>query len=82
MRKLIFVNRYFSPDESATSQLLSDLAFDLAAAGYRVEIVTSRQRYEDAARNCRPRADPGSPFTECGPRDGDGGVSPVGRLIT
>ena len=55
MRKLIFLNRYFSPDESATSQLLSDLAFDLAAAGYRVEIVTSRQRYEDATANLPPR---------------------------
>jgi glycosyltransferase involved in cell wall biosynthesis len=48
MRKLIFLNRYFSPDESATSQLLTDLAFDLAAAGFSVEVVTSRQRYEDA----------------------------------
>jgi glycosyltransferase involved in cell wall biosynthesis len=47
MSKLLFVNRYFSPDESATSQLLSDLATELAGAGYRVEVVTSRQRYED-----------------------------------
>lgn len=47
MTKLLFVNRYFSPDESATSQLLSDLARDLAGAGYRVEVLTSRQRYED-----------------------------------
>jgi glycosyltransferase involved in cell wall biosynthesis len=47
MTKLLFVNRYFSPDESATSQLLSDLARDLVLAGYRVEVLTSRQRYED-----------------------------------
>lgn len=46
MRKLIFINRYFYPDESATSQLLSDLAFDLAGAGYDVHVVASRQRYE------------------------------------
>ena len=55
MRKLIFLNRYFSPDESATSQLLSDLAFDLARTGYAVEIVTSRQRYEDASAKLPPR---------------------------
>lgn len=47
MTRLLFVNRYFSPDESATSQLLSDLATEFAAAGYGVEVLTSRQRYED-----------------------------------
>jgi len=46
--KLIFVNRYFHPDLSATGQLLSDLAFRLAARGREVHVVTSRQRYEDA----------------------------------
>ena len=47
--KLIFVNRYFRPDLSATSQLLSDLALHLARGGREVHVVTSRQRYEDAA---------------------------------
>src|SRR5579862_115402 len=47
MTRLFFVNRYFHPDHSATSQLLSDLAFDLAAAGHEVHIVTSQQRYDD-----------------------------------
>jgi colanic acid biosynthesis glycosyl transferase WcaI len=46
-RRVIFVNRYFHPDHSATSQLLSDLAFHLAARGWDVEVVTSRQRYDD-----------------------------------
>ncbi len=31
--RLIFINRYFHPDQSATSRLLSDLAFALANAG-------------------------------------------------
>ena len=44
--KLIFVNRYFHPDHSATSQMLSGVAFALAAAGQDVHIVTSRQRYD------------------------------------
>ena len=48
MPRLIFVNRYFSPDHSATSQILSDLAFDLAGAGREVHVITSRQIYDDA----------------------------------
>ena len=44
--KLIFVNRYFHPDHSATSQMLSDLAFALAEAGHDVHVITSRQRYD------------------------------------
>jgi glycosyltransferase involved in cell wall biosynthesis len=47
MRRLIFINRFFAPDHSATSQILSDLAFDLAGAGREVHIVTSRQIYDD-----------------------------------
>jgi colanic acid biosynthesis glycosyl transferase WcaI len=43
----VFVNRYFHPDESATSRLLSDLAFRLVERGIEVAIVTSRQLYED-----------------------------------
>jgi colanic acid biosynthesis glycosyl transferase WcaI len=45
--RVIFVNRYFYPDESATSRLLSDLTFRLAAQGVAVAVVTSRQLYED-----------------------------------
>ncbi|HTY49505.1 MAG TPA: glycosyltransferase family 4 protein [Steroidobacteraceae bacterium] len=45
--KVVFVNRYFHPDESATSRLLSDLAFRLAAAGVPVSVITSRQLYEN-----------------------------------
>jgi glycosyltransferase involved in cell wall biosynthesis len=48
-RRVLFVNRYFHPDHSATSQMLSDLSFHLAERGWGVEVVTSRQRYEDAA---------------------------------
>lgn len=44
--RVIFVNRFGWPDISATSQLLSDLTSDLAARGFRVEVVCSRLRYE------------------------------------
>jgi glycosyltransferase involved in cell wall biosynthesis len=48
MPRLIFVNRFFFPDHSATSQILSDLAFHLADAGKQVHVVTSTQIYDDA----------------------------------
>ena len=46
--RAIFLNRYFYPDHSATSQMLSDLAIGLAGRGFAVSVITSRQRYEDA----------------------------------
>ena len=45
--RLFFVNRYFHPDHSATSQMLSDLVFALAKRGHRITVVTSRLGYED-----------------------------------
>ena len=47
--RVFFVNRFFHPDHSATSQIASDLAFELAARGLQVVAITSRQRYDDAA---------------------------------
>jgi len=49
MNKIIFINRYFYPDHSATSQMLTDLAFGLAQQnkGKEIHIVTSQQRYDD-----------------------------------
>ncbi len=44
--KLVFVNRFFYPDISATSQMLTDAAFFLADRGHDVHVVTSRLRYE------------------------------------
>lgn len=48
--RLLFLNRFFWPDHSATSQLLSDIAFALASdAGARdreVVVITSRLNYE------------------------------------
>src|ERR1019366_1961896 len=50
MPRLIFVNRFFHPDHSATSQILSDLAFHLAETGFDVQVLTSRQSYDDPSR--------------------------------
>lgn len=46
-RRIIFVNRFFHPDISATSRILSDVAFHIAALGLPVSVVTSRGRYDD-----------------------------------
>jgi glycosyltransferase involved in cell wall biosynthesis len=45
--KIIFVNRFFFPDHSATSQLLSDLAFYLSDSNKNATVVTSRQIYDE-----------------------------------
>ena len=47
MGRIIFLNRFFYPDCSATSQILSDLAFHLAGAGRDIRGVTSQQHYDD-----------------------------------
>jgi len=53
--RLIFLNRFFHPDHSATSQMLSDLAFALAGPGCKVTVITSRLRYDDANARLPPR---------------------------
>lgn len=44
--RAVFVNRFFWPDLSATSQILSDLAFALAEQGIDVHVIASRLTYE------------------------------------
>src|SRR5436309_14910323 len=56
MNRIIFLNRFFYPDHSATSQLLSDLAFHLAGCGHDVCVITSQQRY-DAPRARLPETE-------------------------
>ena len=52
--KIIFINRFFYPDESATSQILSDLAFYLSDRNYDIHIITSRQRYDNVSAKLPP----------------------------
>jgi len=42
---LLFINRYFYPDQSATSQLLTELAEDLQAEGRSVTVIAGRTLY-------------------------------------
>jgi colanic acid biosynthesis glycosyl transferase WcaI len=47
--RLLFVNRFYYPDHSATAQILTDLAEALAARGWEVGVIASRLRYDDSA---------------------------------
>jgi colanic acid biosynthesis glycosyl transferase WcaI len=47
MKRIFFLNRYFFPDHSATSQILSQLAFHLAESGRHVHVITSQQIYDN-----------------------------------
>jgi len=47
MKRIIFLNRFFFPDHSATSQIVSSLAFHLAASGRHTHVITSHQLYDD-----------------------------------
>jgi glycosyltransferase involved in cell wall biosynthesis len=44
--RIVFVNRFYRPDTSATSQMLTDLAERLVARGFTVNVVCARLRYE------------------------------------
>ena len=48
-RRVIFVNRFYYPDHSATAQILTDLAEALVVAAWQVEVVTSRLQHENSA---------------------------------
>lgn len=54
--RIVFVNRYYFPDQSATSQLLTDLTTELAGRGHEIVVITSRQKYQDN-RAMLPRRD-------------------------
>jgi len=54
MKRILFLNRFFPPDHSATSQILGDLAFHLAGHGHDVRVFTSRQRYDDPRAQLPP----------------------------
>ena len=55
MKRIFFVNRFFPPDHSATSQLVGDLAMHLAARGNDVHVITSQQLYDDPQARLLPQ---------------------------
>lgn len=53
--RLIFINRFFSPDHSATAQILADLTQNLGASGHEVHVIASRSLYSDPSVVLSPR---------------------------
>jgi len=60
VQRLIFINRFFYPDISATSQILFDLTTRLAKEGFEVHVICSRQKYDDPNANLPAVAHVGS----------------------
>ena len=52
--KIVFVNRFYRPDISATSQMTAELAEGLSAF-FKVEVITSRSCYDDPSRRLPAR---------------------------
>ena len=50
MSRIVFVNRYFAPDQSATSQILTDVATDLVRLGRNVHVIAGDETYGGASR--------------------------------
>jgi colanic acid biosynthesis glycosyl transferase WcaI len=50
MARVVFLNRFYWPDEVATAQLLTDLAERLVVRGHEVVVITSRPNRPDIAR--------------------------------
>jgi glycosyltransferase involved in cell wall biosynthesis len=55
--KVIFVNRFFWPDLSATSQMVTDLAKFLAGRGVEVHVLASRMHHDRPAERLDPSAE-------------------------
>lgn len=51
--RFVFLNRFYWPDEPATSQLLTDLAEAIAARGHSVTVITSRRSRDIPRREVR-----------------------------
>lgn len=52
--RVVFINRFYWPEETATAQLLTDLATALAGNGHEVEVITARTQPNLVAREtCR-----------------------------
>lgn len=49
-RKYVFINRFYAPDHSATSQILSEVSRSLASQGLNVIVITSRWSYDGESK--------------------------------
>ncbi|OYY67822.1 glycosyltransferase family 4 protein [Sphingomonas sp. 28-63-12] len=80
-RRIIFVNRFYHPDHSATAQILTDLAEALAAAGWAVTVVTSRLCYDDPSVRLADHDECGGVAIHRVPTTSLGQMGVAGRLV-
>jgi colanic acid biosynthesis glycosyl transferase WcaI len=81
--KIRFVHQYFHPDLSSVSQVISDIAFSLAASGHEVSVICSRNRYDGKRNTPLPSSEQinGVDVFRCwGPSLGRES-SPLGRIL-
>jgi colanic acid biosynthesis glycosyl transferase WcaI len=78
--KIIFLNRFFFPDHSATSQIVSDLAFALAERGHNVQVITSFLTYDGSKTLKRRESIRGVSVLRL-PTSGFGRENLIGRAI-
>jgi hypothetical protein len=69
MNRLIVLNRFFYPDHSATSQILTNLRLHFAASGVDVHVITSQQLYDDPSRQLPAKATTAQMRTSAQPRE-------------
>lgn len=52
-RRIVFINRFYAPDLSATAQILTDVASHLASADFAVTVFSSRANYAGDSTFCK-----------------------------
>lgn len=50
-KRIVFINRYYRPDHSATSQLLTDLTLNIQHRDIEIHVITSRMYYSEKKEN-------------------------------
>jgi colanic acid biosynthesis glycosyl transferase WcaI len=79
--QIILLNRFFAPDTSAASQLVSDLSRHLVNCGYTVTVITSRRCSDDLHSLLPAREEIDGVHVVRGPRLGFGQGALVARAL-
>jgi glycosyltransferase involved in cell wall biosynthesis len=78
---LLFVNQHYHPDVASTGQHLTDLAEYLALAGWKVEVASSRGRYQEGRLEAPRRELRGGVLIRRYWTPGFGRATSIGRIL-
>jgi colanic acid biosynthesis glycosyl transferase WcaI len=81
LMQIILLNRFFTPDTSAASQLVSDLSRHLVNCGYTVTVITSRRCSDNSYSPLPAREEIDGVHVVRGPRLGFGQGALVARAL-